>query len=271
MYARSALLLGALALLLFTGCDFIYPGSNADTRYGPTVAIGEGTARTYVRLDDDGAPEAVGVVLSETALQGLPSDAGHEHENMHVLRLPASAPTLGLPFDHVSLDWNPQGHEPEGLFTLPHFDVHFYMVPEAERMTWLPTNPDFAEKGMRVPEARYIPQGYVSPPGNAPVPTMGLHWFDSADPTYAPGGPTFTEVFLWGSYDGHMVFTAEPMITKAFLESLRSSGATHTETLAQPQAFEKAGYYPTRYTIRYEAAKKQYVVALEGLTHRMAG
>ena len=61
------------------------------------------------------------------------------------------------------------------------------------------------------------------------------------------------------------------MITRAFLETLRTSGATHAETLAQPQAFKKAGYYPTRYSVRFDASKKQFVITLEGLTHRAAG
>lgn len=261
-----------LALLFMTamcvaGCDS--NDSGIQTYNGPAVSIGDGSAWTFLRTDDDGAPEAIGIVLSEAALQGLPagpSDPGHEHENMHVLQLPAEARTSDMLFDHVSLDWNPQGHEPEGLFTVPHFDMHFYMVAEAERMTWLPTNPDFAQKSMQLPEARYIPQGFFSPPGNAPVPMMGLHWLDGTDPTYAPGGPGFTEVFIWGSYGGQVIFP-EPMITRAFLESKPNL----SETLAQPQAYQKAGYYPTRYTVRYDAAKKEYVVTLEGLVRRTAG
>ncbi len=257
----SALVL--LSALLFTGCDS--SSDDAGPFYGSAVTVGDGTARTYVRLDEAGTPEAVGVILTEAALTGLPDgDEGHDLDLMNVLHFPAEA--AGLLFDHVSLDWNPHGHEPEGLFTLPHFDVHFYMIPEAERMTWLPTNPAFAEAGVRAPAPQYVPAGFFAPPGSEAVPMMGMHWVDSSDPTYAPGGPSFTEVFIWGSYDGNVVF-AEPMITKAFLES----HPDHEETLAQPAAYARTGLYPTRYAVRYVAARGEYEIELSGFVQHTVG
>ena len=262
MHPFSLLSLALSTALLF-GCD----GSGTDaptarTYYGTASTIGNGTARTFVRLDAAGAPDAVGVVLSEDALTGLPADPGGAHTMLN-LAFPAEAD--GLPYAFLSLGWNPNGHEPEGLFTVPHFDFHFYAASEAEVMSWMPGVPGF-ENGARHPEARYVPQGYIADPSGAVVPMMGLHWLDAADPTYAPGGPGFTEVFLFGSYDGEMVF-AEPMITKAFLESRPN----HSETLAQPAAYAVDGHYPTRYTVRWDGANRQYVVALEGLVHRTAG
>lgn len=268
MTSRSVLSLGALAFLLFTGCD----GSpdTAGTRYGPAAAVGGGTVRTFVQTDAAGAPVALGVVLSESALSGLPAHAGGDgHESLWTLRFPDEARAAGLQYDHVWFGWNPEGHEPEGLFTYPHFDLHFYWVPVAERESWTPADPRFAEKGERAPEAKYVPEGYALPPGPA-VPEMGNHLVDTADPTYAPGGPVFTEVLIWGSYDGRVPFL-EPMITKAFFESLKASGRAHVETLAQPQAFQTAGYYPTRYSIRYDAAEKAYLVTLDGLVRHAAG
>ena len=264
---RVSLLSALVAVLLFAGCDSSDDAPGAGPFYGPAVAVGNGTARAYVRLDAAGVPEALGVVLTDAALTGLPDGDGHDghsHDLMNTLRFPAEA--AGLPFDHISFDWNPHGHEPEGLFTLPHFDVHFYMIPESERMNWTPADPQFAERGVRAPAERYIPAGFFSPPGNAPVPMMGMHWLDGSDPTYAPGGPSFTEVFLWGSYDGNVVF-AEPMITKAFLES----HPDYEETLAQPAAYARSGRYPTRYAIRYVAARGEYEIELGGLVQRTAG
>jgi len=269
----TRLLLGlglGLAAAALTTVALTQPRASADPQMhaGPAVAIGDGEAWAFVRTDAGGAAEAIGLVLTEAGLDGLPAamaPMGHETMNMHTLALPAEAAALGLPFDHISLDWNPQGHEPEGLFTVPHFDMHFYMVPEAERMTWVESNPEFAVKGAIEPDPRYLPAGYVSPPDNVPVPYMGLHWVDGADPTYAPGGPAFTEVLLWGSYDGHVIFP-EPMITRAFL----LGKPDHVETIVLPDAFERPGPYPTRYAVRYDAAARQFVITLEGLTHRPA-
>ena len=41
---------------------------------------------------------------------------------------------LGEAFQFVQFDWNPKGHEPEGVYTLPHFDFHFYTVSDAAVM-----------------------------------------------------------------------------------------------------------------------------------------
>ena len=42
-----------------------------------------------------------------------------------------------------------------------------------------------------------------------------------------------------------------------------------TELLKLPKSYERRGtYYPTRYSVRYDAAAKEYTVALEGMTLR---
>lgn len=251
-----------LVLLLvapLAGCELILPSTpDSSMRYGRATAVGDGIARSFVRLSAEGAPEAVGVVLTEAALQGLSEDHGDHGANSSLLRLPIAV----APYDHIALDWNPHGHEPEGLFTLPHFDLHFYMESETERATWMPSDPQWEEKVNRAPASAYVPAGFAPTPGG--VPMMGAHWIDTSDPTYAPGG-LFEEVFLWGAYDGEIVF-AEPMITKAFLEARTEVD----EALAQPAAWQRDGYYPTRYVVRYDHAKKEYIIALEGLTYRTA-
>jgi hypothetical protein len=40
-----------------------------------------------------------------------------------VLDVPDAAKSIGI--DHVMLDWTPMGHEPDHVYTLPHFDFHF--------------------------------------------------------------------------------------------------------------------------------------------------
>lgn len=230
------------------------------THYGPAHPLGDGVTRAFVTFDAEGEPTGLGVMLSEKALGGLPVHGSHD-EHMLALRLPVQAENLFA--DHVSVDWNPRGHEPEGLFTVPHFDVHFYTVTEAERATWTPADPQFDAKLALAPAVQYMPAGFMQLPSG--VPMMGAHWIDLSDPTYAPGGPAFTEVLLWGSYDGQVAFI-EPMITTAFLESRPD----FMETVAQPDAVQTTGYYPATYTIRHDAQRNAYVIALQGLTLRMA-
>ena len=90
---------------------------------------------------------------------------------------------------------------------------------------------------------------------------MGAHWLDqNAQELH---GHHFTATFIYGSYDGHFIFL-EPMITKAFLEGK----PCFTEEIKLPAKYEKPGYYPTRYSVRYDAQKQEYNIALEGFTKR---
>lgn len=109
-------------------------------------------------------------------------------------------------YTFVMLDWNPQGHEPPQIYGLPHFDVHFYIVPDEVRLGMLPEKVTEFEN---LPSDEYVPAGYFRGPGF--VPFMGVHWLNGASPELH--GATFTQTFIWGSYDGEFVFW-EPMLTR---------------------------------------------------------
>jgi hypothetical protein len=51
------------------------------------------------------------------------------------------------------------------------------------------------------------------------------------------------------------------MLTKAFLESRPNV----TDPVKLPEAVQKSGYYPARYTVRHDPARQESVIALEGL------
>ena len=139
-------------------------------------------------------------------------------------------------FDHVMLNWNPQGHEPAELFGKPHFDFHFDMVDMATIEAISPDDPNYAAKAEHAPEARYVPQDYAVPPG-APVaaqavPGMGVHLVDSSDTSLVPGAYDFKQIIINGTWDGRYTFI-EPMITREWLltkpaSSRRSSSPRHT-------------------------------------------
>ena len=98
------------------------------TYFGESKPLGEGTVQSFLKVDEQGKPMSIGVKLTKATLSGLPSG---EFPTEVMLALPekASAP----PFDHVFVDWNAHGHEPPGIYDIPHFDVHFYMVSSAQR------------------------------------------------------------------------------------------------------------------------------------------
>jgi hypothetical protein len=232
------------------------------TTYGRPVKVGNGTARTYITITR-GVPE-VGVALSEGALTGLPNEhtPGGMSEQGHttfgtVLELPAENPTH---FRHVLLNWNPSGHVPPGVYDTPHFDFHFYVIESAERLAIDPTDPEYQRKAERQPDPQWIPARYVMPAPLA-VARMGVHWVDTTSAELK--GEPFTRTVLYGSWDGKVIFV-EPMITKAYLET-KSQFST---TLPAPPRGRDDGYYPAGYSVRWDAATKEYRIALTGLGRR---
>ena len=218
---------------------------------GPTVSMGSGTANAWLDQDAQGNPTSLGFTLSKGALDQLPATLP---ATSFMLDLPPEA-VQKTPYQHIMIDWNPQGHEPAGVYNVPHFDFHFYMVPMSQVMSIPPyaVNPaGFDNK----PALVYLPAGYVKIPGG--VPAMGAHWSDPTSPEL--NGKPFTETFIFGSYDGHVTFW-EPMVALSYLQT----NPTLDKEIKQPAQYEKSGNYPTRFSIQakadgaYEVALNQFV------------
>ena len=221
---------------------------------GEPVAVGNGSARVIVAADDSGAPTSVSVVLSADALEGLPGAEPGREVWEYVLPMPADAPSTG--YDHIGLDWNPKGHIPEGVYSVPHFDVHFYLVSGAERDA-ISYRGENAERARQAPDGRLVPAGYVVPPESA-VERMGTHGLNPQGPEF--NGQPFTHAFLYGYHAGRLVFV-EPMLT---LDFLRQRGDV-TVPVPTPEAYSESGWYPTRYRIGFDPDRGEYRVALTGL------
>lgn len=255
----AAMLFGAIAFLSScqkeespVGGDSTDPASisylksqNGKVLYGPTVPLGMGVARAWVSEDPQGNPTGVGVNLSEKALEGLPGEM-----EVLTLELPKNGATDF--YTHIMVDWNPQGHEP-GIYFAPHFDFHFYIIPEEERLAIGPD--DWAEFAAD-PLPQYVPTDYWHTPGG--VPQMGAHWVDTTSSEFTGGG--FSQTFIWGSYDGEFIFW-EPMITLDHLLGHPSE----IFTVKQPQAYQREGWYAHDYVIEYTTRPNQYTIALVNL------
>ena len=259
--------------------------------YGASADVGDGRARAYVVTDTKtGAPIEVGVALDERAMDGLPAPkahAGHqaapdshEHLDNHVFLL--SLPGRGAaPFQFVELDWNPGGHEPPGVYDVPHFDFHFWMASRDERAAIVPSDPRYQQLADALPaEAQRPPHFVVAAPPGAPapgVPLMGVHWTDVRSPELQKvfGKPDayrpFTTTFLYGSWNGRFTFL-EPMITRAYIMAKKSAAdpAVRDEVIpiSAPARVGAPGYYPSAYRIAYDAKSKEYRIALTKLAWR---
>jgi len=237
-------------------CSHDVTGATASpvTEFGAPVAVGNGTARSYL-VRTGATPTELGIELSAGALDSLPTAplmGGYEF----LVALPADNPTQ---YQVIGLNWNPTGHPPPMVYTVPHFDFHFYMQSLADRNAIAPTDPAFATEAANLPSAQFRPPGYVAdPPANA-IPHMGLHWTDSTAVEFH--GQPFTRTFIVGSWNGQFTFF-EPMVTRAYL-------LTHPVDLVAVRgatAHQAPGFYPTEYRVSWNATGSVWHIALAGLS-----
>lgn len=225
------------------------PTEKYNTYKGPTVLLGGGYARSWIRMNHLNVPIEIGAEISEVAMQSLP-------HNFQGLVLPLHKKAIeATPFEHVGLDYQPHGHHPPGVFDVPHFDAHFYLMTLADRMSIPPVNPSTLPLFQLVPPVGYLPLSYSM---GGPERQMGQHWAPPP-PSFLP----FSHVMIYGTYYGQLTFI-EPMVTIAHLLSGGS-----TQTYLQPQKFAEAGNYPTRYNI-YRDDKGAYQITLSDFVFRLA-
>ncbi len=242
------LTIGAIcAVALALACDNS-AAPVAHTFRGADVPVGGGTARSEVIVEGD-VVTSISAVFSESALTNLPATLPTTE---FMLPMPVGAPTTVV--NHIGLNWNPQGHPPPMVYTVPHFDTHFYFISLAQRQTMTPADPAFATKAAVVPPADQIASGYVADPQG--IPMMGTHYTDSKSAEFM--GSAFTSTLVYGYYEGKMIFV-EPMMTKAFIES----NPNETKAIRVPARYPAAGRYATAYSVTHDVAAKEYRVTLK--------
>lgn len=229
---------------------------------GAHVSLHHGKAWSAIRMNSEGVPQQLSITIDEAALNSVPTsveggNGGHHHTHANSVTVPLHQKAAGAtPFRHIGLDWNPIGHEPANIYTVGHFDVHFYMVSEAERLA--ATDP---AKLVASPPAAYLPPHHMA---GAPVPQMGQHWVDITSPELNPANPApFTQTFIFGTYDSKVTFY-EPMITLDFMKNTTS----FERSIPQPQKVQQTGYYPTRLKVKKVSGGTE--VVLDGFVYRQA-
>ncbi|MFL5507357.1 MAG: hypothetical protein ACJ8AU_10765 [Gemmatimonadales bacterium] len=289
---RSSIVLAA-AVGLTTAAAAIAPilgrADAAEKLEGPAVAVGNGTARLFVERGPHGEPRVLGISLTAAALTGLATrmnstsrcfdkngDGLHAHgecmgDYQVDLALPDGAEELELPVRWAMLNWNPEGHMQPAppVWSAPHFDFHFY-IAEPAVIAGIRAGPcaelihcQDSARAVRPLPAGHVPDGYIDV--GAAVQSMGNHLVDSQDPELADPSRGFSRTFIYGTYDGQLAFL-EPMVSLAYLTA-RPDVCT---SLRVPQAVAVAGYYPTSYCVRHDAASSTYRVTLEGMVYRQA-
>jgi hypothetical protein len=223
-------------------------------------------------------PYEIGIEMTPGALTGLPDDTPGVEGPTIVLPLHIKAKQL-TPFKHIGLNWQNHGHgggPTNTEFNSPHFDFHFYTISNEERLAipdWCscpadaafniypPTTTTTTNPPITITTGGYMPLGYVTPPGQGAVyGQMGKHWLPIPF-NYLP----FTKVMVYGTYNGKIVFV-EPMVTLEYL----SSNPDFSAAYSQPELFEKAGNYPTKYNIYRDAKTGNTKITLSNFVSRVA-
>lgn len=219
---------------------------------GPQVQLGNGKARSWISVDREGFP--VEIALEFTA--GV-------YENLDILPfetvLPLHLKAKQLtPFEHITLNWNSHGHLP--AFLVPHFDFHFYMISNEERLAIPEYSPETSALFTNLPPAGYMPANYGKPPGQGGVyPQMGKHWLPLNLPEYLP----FTKIMVLGSFDGQYIFM-EPMVELNYLQS----NEAFSLDISQPLNFQETNNYPTKYNIYHDDATRNTIISLTEFVSR---
>lgn len=263
-------------------------GAGAAVLQGEPVPVGRGHVTSFAQIAPDGAPQAIGLRFEAAALDELPAarnatsrcfdlngngaiDAGTECEGDTEARIMMPREVAERPdmlFQWAMVNWQPQGHDP-APWSVPHFDIHFYMIPQAE-LDQIGLGPcDFfidceAQKRALMP----VPPEFVHPDHvsvDVAVGQMGNHLIDSKTPELSDQGVPFTHTWIFGAYDGRIVFQ-EVMVTHDHLMG-RQTGC---QQVKQPAAWQVAGWYPTSYCIGYDAESDVHQVAMQDFVLRPA-
>jgi len=284
-----ASVLTATFALLLTASGSAAPGAAADRVLGWRAALGKGEVASFAELRENGAPRAVGIMISADALASLPSEHSDGHQcfdrdgdgvtarpaecfetHEFVIPLPDTVSRRDdVPFKWVLLNWNLHGHAPPGIYDVSHFDVHFYMSPIADVLAIRPgpCGPEFANCDDFARAKMPLPAGMMHPDFNdvdAVAPAMGNHLIDLSGREFQ--GEPFTRSWIYGVYGGRVTFYEE-MVALAYLLSRPDA----CEPIKSPPAVAVGGYYPTERCVRYEASTSAYVVSMEQFVYRQAG
>ncbi|MGD8698903.1 MAG: hypothetical protein PVJ43_06415 [Gemmatimonadales bacterium] len=199
--------LGPMACVLALG--FTTSADRITTIDGDCGTVYGGKVCTWATTSGDEVVE-FGATVPIQAIEAAPAD-------MEMVFPPVPVAVIPLPvevaertgFNHLTIDWEPHGHPP-ALFTVPHFDFHFYTVDPAAVSAV-----DCSDSS----KPAQLPAGYALPDITIPglgelvglcVPAMGMHAMPAEE---VDRTEPFDASMIVGYYGGNVIFL-EPMIAR---------------------------------------------------------
>jgi hypothetical protein len=221
----------------------VTPASKAATYYGESKPMGDDSIRSWIKTDLNGNPSSIGVTFPQSAFAKIESD----QDTMFMMMLPMlSGSMLAAPFDHIEVNWSKKG-DPKPPYNVSYFDAHFFTVDEAAQSAVMAG----VDNQTMMMDSNYLPSGYKL--DDMAEAMMGVHAIDTTD----MDNP-FNHTAMYGFYHGDLYFI-EPMFSKTYLDSK----TTFSADIRQPKKFKRGGWYPTKYTEKYDGTTKTYSISID--------
>lgn len=226
----------------------------------PAAGVSAGESKTFLNQTVTSWAKVDGATINEAGfslplalIQATSTDVTSSPFSIK-LDMPADIKAKTV-IDHVSIDYIAGGHPPPGVYDVPHFDVHFYFNSQASQNAV-----DCSNKAL--PDAQRMAAPFMFLPPNVPaecVPAMGYHALDPRAPELAQQNPAkFDKTLIMGYYDGKLSFV-EPMMSREFM--LKKEGFSFD--VLKPAVVDKAGLYPRKLEMRFNAETNAYDVVLK--------
>lgn len=241
-------LIATMASVLATACSDETTPSLRRTA-GQSGMLGSGTVTNFATVTATGTLTEIGAVLPMESVRTASGPAAV------FLDLPAQAGA----FRHISFYFEPEGHPPTP-YQVPHFDLHFNLITNTERLTI-----DCANEPM--PAAERIPTPYLIPgtgtgPDGTCEPAMGVHAIDPTSPELSMTNPQpFTRTLILGYHSGALAFV-EPMVTRAYLQGHND----FSFAIPRPSVVGREVNWPSKFEGTYDSATDSYRLVLSGFT-----
>jgi hypothetical protein len=216
-----------------------------------TVVDGSAVATWAIISKKNGVVMAAGATVPVSLAETMPARGSGPAGAFASLEFPAVVQETTY-FNHLEIHSQPNGHPaPPGSVNpdrnrVPHFDYHFYGIPEADVFNIPGATPPLPPVA---PDR--LPAGYMQPGPSEPQ--MGRHsapQWSLADP-----GPLSTIVLAGYLPDASQMHFVEPMISREVLLEQQDLSLN----VPMPQTFDRDTRYPTTFEVVFKGGAHHFI------------
>lgn len=222
------------------------------------------------------SPFSSGDTLAHSVLPVEPQSSIYRFKYADV----SAATNPELPFRYLEVDWNMEGQPrgPNGSFSTPHFDFHFYVKDKAyveHRMDCVTTGKtcDAMKSGydqmrnfLSLPPDPFVPAKYF-PDNDSSIAAMGMHNLDGSF-KYTVANVNHNAVIIYGSFEGELAFLEVSLTLYGFQDAVRlaKQGKKKTWPVLQPKNYAFP-WWPTEIVLQYLPEKNVFALELAGFEY----